>query len=381
MDIDEGTFYSLTYWISEEADNNQHEISKLNIETEFVKIVSLANQFWLVGALTHGIKNKHCWHYLPELSQDYLDEVCQVYMQRSKALVEEVNFSVQALNKHGVIPILLKGAATLFNGVSTPNYIRYMNDIDLLVKETEIKKTLNILVDTNYLLDDDNYDIDEFEHHHETPLKRAHSLCYIEVHRWHLKKSLLSMLTNEEVWAKAENIPLPNSLLARQLSFTHEVIMNIIHSELADRGYFEKFINLFQLTALYKLLKNQQENIDWPVVIEHFERVGAKNVLFTRLYAVERLFKLNIPIDIDRETSNVFFDKCISKYLSPTKGSTIYSVLVGQLSEYSNLSIRISYNVDTFWRIQYYRLQVLFVQFRKIFSKGYIRKFYRANFR
>lgn len=378
--IDEASFFSLAYWISNETVNNEEETLKLTNEDEFIKIVSLANQFWLIGAFTQGIKTKQCWQYLSEVSQQYLDDVSHVYKLRTESLVEEVSISVKCLNKTNIIPILLKGAATLFNGVSSPNYIRYMSDIDILVKPLELDNALRNLVDRGYLLDEENYDIDEFEHHHETPLKRADSCCYIEMHRWHLKKSLLSLLTNDEVWGEAENLRLSGGLLAKQLSPTHQIIMNIIHSELADRGYFEKAINLFQLTALYQLLAHYQKAIDWTAVIEHFERVGAKDVLFARLYAIEQLFKFIVPVDIERSKRTLFFNQCISKYLPSNKAGNIGSVLLGQLSEYSHLSIRISHNADTFWAIQYARIKVLSVQFRKIFSKGYIGKFYRANF-
>ena len=123
---------------------------------------------------------------------------------------------------------------------------------------------------------DDVYtnDIEEYEHHHQSPMKRNTSKCYIELHRWHTKNTLLTLLPSSELWHSAKLIPVNEPISVRECSATHQIIINIVHSELSDRGYFEKDIHLFQIVFFSKYLASfvsmHQLSILYPFLSIHY---------------------------------------------------------------------------------------------------------------
>lgn len=377
------TIYRLCYWISEHSESKERELSGLANEEYFLSIVALANQCWIVGALTHGIKQKKQWEALPALHREYLTEISQVYEERAVELVDEIVYSVKLLNHLEITPILLKGAATLLNGVAVPRSIRYMNDIDMLVKPEELEYATQEMVAQGYTLDDEAYDIEEYEHHHQSPMKRNTSKCYIELHRWHTKNTLLTLLPSSELWHSAKLIPVNEPISVRECSATHQIIINIVHSELSDRGYFEKDIHLFQLVALFQLVNFYRDEIDWQKVASHFMEAGVQSVLYSRLYALIELFNIELPLDnknLQAAENKKHFKCCLSNYIDNQNGIGLKAVLQGQLSEYSKLSIKVHYGVDKFWGILRVRCKIFKNQIKKLTNKNYLKKFFLANF-
>ena len=378
------TIYDLCNWVSSKSNIDELNLEVLSQESEFLAIASLANQSWLLAAFNHGIKKNGAWDKLPSQYQDYLEDVTDVYKKRATDLVEEIENVIPCLNAIGVTPIVLKGGATLITGVSDPYYIRYMNDIDILVKPEQLEAATSQMIDNGYVLDDDAYDIDEYLHHHQSPLKKVNSQCYVELHRWHFKKTLLSILPSEDVWLSAKTVSNEKNDQVKVCAATHQVIINIVHSELSDRGYFEEDIQLFQLFALYQLVNFYQDEIDWQEIITRFEKVGVENVLHARMYALAQLFGCELTqchSKFDREESKKHFKRCLSNCTKNQSRSGLSAIVAGQLSEYSRLSLKVHYGVDTFGAVFFTRCHILKSQLKKLFNKGYLKKFLQANFR
>lgn len=382
--ITEQTIYDLCYWISSNFDVDEVKLERLIQECKFLEIASLANQSWLLAAFKHNIKKKGAWDKLPSQYQDYLEDVTDVYKKRAADLVEEIENVIPCLNEIGVTPIVLKGGASLITGASDPYYIRYMNDIDILVRPEQLGTATSQMIEHGYVMEDETYDIEEYLHHHQSPLKKANSLCYVELHRWHFKKTLLSILPWEDVWLSAKAVSNEKNDQVKVGSATHQVIINIVHSELSDRGYFEEDIQLFQLFSLYQLVNFYQSEIDWQEIFTRFEKVGVENVLHARMYALAELFGcelLQVRSELVQAKNKKHFLRCLSNCTKNQSGVRLSAIVAGQLSEYNRLSIKAHYGVDSFWLVFCTRCNILKSQLKKLFNKDYLKKFIQANFK
>lgn len=100
----------------------------------------------------------------------------------------------------------------------------------------------------------------------------------------------------------------------RILSPDHQVVHNVLHSELQDRGSAVGFIWLRQLLDLVAICRHYDEGVDWCGVRNRFARHGLERILVARLYMANRLLDLPMPAGI-RPTlaARLHYQRCLSQ--------------------------------------------------------------------
>lgn len=168
--ITEQTFYDLGLWLTHPNDHSEKQLTTLLDEDARLPLIKLVNQYWLGGALHNSLKVSDVWQALDEELKGYLAELERFYQQRNLGIKEEAIFACQILKDNNIPVIILKGSASLFNGVFTPISNRFMTDIDLLVPEDLQVKASDVLKQAGYSLLLDDLDEVGVGHHHAAPL-------------------------------------------------------------------------------------------------------------------------------------------------------------------------------------------------------------------
>ncbi|WP_206483147.1 nucleotidyltransferase family protein [Thalassotalea sp. G2M2-11] len=275
----------------------------LNDEKHYLPIVQIANEFWLTSALIEQLKHKQLWQALPPLLREYLAQIAQTYQERTDKILEEIHHCCQLLTANDIRVLLLKGAASILNGTYDNNSSRYMVDIDLLIPQEQLLKAQQVLQQDGYQEFTQPFDIHPHHHHHLPALKRANSVTSIELHYLPLKYSLSNMLTTQQAWQKASPLMISNANHVEQLSATHQFILAVAHSELADDNYRKNKLNLGQLHHIYMIARYFYNDIDWLAVQQHFERVGKQAILITVVVRLQSLFSLTILPELGQNKS------------------------------------------------------------------------------
>jgi hypothetical protein len=347
------TFRDLTTWLISPDEYSTEQLSRLIDEDLCLPLIALASRYWLIGWLTHSLKRSNAWPELPKQLQDYLLDVEEIYGKRNQMIKAEVQDICTLLSEGKVDIVLIKGAASLFNGTIEPLSKRYMNDIDLLVPEEQQQNAYQLLRRAGYNKDSDYYNPNSNDAHHAPPLKR-NNVCYVELHRWLLEKHLNKVIDTKAVWANTCSLTLSSGLVVKQLNATQQVILSIAHSEIQNGGFDNCHIDFHQLMNLHSIMIHYVGEVNWQLVQYHFEQAGQILTLKTALYNAYKLTGIETPItDLDDQFTIKHFDKCIKRYVKRQGEDSIYSVAMEQFYLYKKRNIQLKYGSDvSFWYVK-----------------------------
>ena len=62
--ITQQTFYDLSTWLTHPNKYSQDQLSRLLNEEKYLPLITLAHEYWLVGALTNQLKSANVWNKL-----------------------------------------------------------------------------------------------------------------------------------------------------------------------------------------------------------------------------------------------------------------------------------------------------------------------------
>lgn len=336
------TFYDLGAWLSQPDNYSEEQLARLQDEDLCLPLITLAHQHWLMGELAHQLKNSQVWELLPEQLQTYLLEIEAAYLQRSQALVAESMHACELLTQADIEVVLLKGAASLFNGVASPISTRYMKDIDILVPEGLQQQAMQVLLDNAYQLDEDYYAPNADVKHHLTPVKR-NEVCYIEIHRWVTPLYLQSILPTKQVWENVVPLNLSQSITVKELSPTHQVVLSILHSEITNKDYDLKRIDLLQLVHLARIIQQQESQINWEEIRKAFQVFDLSEILQNKLYVLHEFMHLNTPItQLDEKKSKAFMRAYLSKLEKSQGKESVGEIIKEQLIKYKYRNVMLT---------------------------------------
>lgn len=334
VQITQQNFFDLGVWLSDEQNYQPEQLARLQNEEFYLALISLANTHWLIAPLANKLKSSEVWLLLPNQLQEYLTELEDVFLKRSEAIKKETISVCEILTKNNIEVLILKGAASLFNGVTSPISNRFMSDIDLLVSEQQQEESFLLLTQNHYKQKNAPLDLHGKEHHHAPALIREFGICYVELHKHALKKSSQTVLNTHEVWQQASPLKLTEHLTVNQASPTQQIIITIAHSEISDNSFRDKKIELRQLLTLCQISQYYKERINWKIIKQHFTDANKLPVLHASLYSAYKWFNLITPItDTNNKAAKLHFELCLSQYIkrqgADSSFSKIKSIFLG----------------------------------------------------
>jgi hypothetical protein len=172
------------------------------------------------------------------------------------------------------------------------------------------------------------------------PLIREGGCCFIELHRWGLKKSVSEVLTTKEIWRDSVILNLEDDLQVLQLSPTHQFILAIAHSELSNKNHDYKEFDLKQIHNVYIIANFYYQDINWESVQEHFSRARKEYILNGMLFCVNKLFSFSTPItQIIDDNASKHYRVILKNFISTQGRMTLIKRIKGIVRSYREEAI------------------------------------------
>ena len=210
------------------------------------------------------------------------------HLARQADLRDQLATILRALNRQGIVPVILKGAVHLTMNTGW-HEARSMRDIDILTRSSDAQAANQILLSIGYRGDPDPPPLDR----HLPELRLSHRSGAVEIHTEALAFSARRVLTTEEVWMRAEAQTFAGTSL-RVLPPQWHLLHGMLHHQIADRGHARRLLaikGLWEFAMVGSGLSPQA----WNAIVEHAGERGVLDVLASWVAQANRLFGLKIP--------------------------------------------------------------------------------------
>lgn len=269
-------------------------------------VLELAEEEMVLPAL--GVAARAAGGRVPGPVASRLERAARFGALRNARIRDQAGEAVAALNRAGVVPLLLKGGLRLYQPGDLAD--RFLRDLDLVVRPESFEPALAALRGLGYRPDDES----EGWTYHFRPLHHPERLVPIELHVQVGEQR--TFLPPDQAWQSA--VPVPDADLEMvALSPTHRVAHNVFHSEIMDRGHSLGLVWLRQLLDLADLMQSHPQSIDWGWVEARMSSACGRAVLEARLWLAERLLGATAPGIRDRELGERHYRRCMRRVRRP----------------------------------------------------------------
>lgn len=238
-------------------------------------VIALANRTLLTPALFSALVHSGEINRLPDDVREYLGFIHDRNRERNSRLRAQLAEAVTALNRRGIVPLLLKGAVPLFYSSGNQITARMTSDLDLSVDPADEESALECLGELGYL-----------------PLTEGRGLARpLDVGILELRRTQESEL---RPWTPVER----GGLLAKIPSPLSRALHWIAHDLFKEGDYWRGRIDLRHLHDLAQLAES--DSLDWTLLRAAMPDRRSRNALDTQLLALHELFGVAIPLEPTR---------------------------------------------------------------------------------
>lgn len=318
-------------------------------------LIDIANHQLVTPSLWIALIRKDLVRWVPDNVRDYLEEIHRLNTNRNFSLKAQATEAIHHLNTVRVEPILLKGCRHLFMDPFGDLGVRMMEDLDIMVPHDALKHSVDALLSVGYT--EANCDYSDYEcHHHHNPLYREGVGGPIELHTYLCPQNEPQVLPAAEAWRDSRAVSL-NGLRFRILSPVHQIVYNVVHSEITHEGFTRGIVAVRQLYDLEVVCSDQAEEVDWPHLREIMKRHGMERILRSFLFKANRLIGTPVPDCLSPTlASRLHLTRCLLVHRFP-----FAEILAAVPSAFSAKRITSDYKCsDGFWDLTKARLSHFF---------------------
>jgi hypothetical protein len=255
-------------------------------EVPWPDLLALASHELLAPCLWITLRDKELVNELPKSSAEYLRRAHAVNRVRNDRIKSELEEVIRRLNAADIEPVLLKGAIDLFSSRYSDPAARVLRDVDLLVPRAQHDRARATLGAIGY-----NATADWLETYF-CELTRPGAIAPVDLH-WYVSAQR-DLLPPEDAIHDSKRTK-SGDLRFRILSPDHQIVHNVLHSELQDGGNAVGFIWIRQLVDLVAICAQYEDQLDWSLIHARFSQHGLERVLVARLYMAHKLLGLKMP--------------------------------------------------------------------------------------
>lgn len=221
---------------------------------------------------------------------NFFSGIHELNSERNRALLAQTEAVAALLNRVGIEPVLLKGAAYLLSGVYADQGDRLLHDIDLLVPPDQSRQAYELVHQAGYQPYIPNPTALVLHHH---PALTQVNKIPVEIHRTIGTGSCQKILPSEDIIARSRPIRL-GSAVVRIPSPEHLMTHLIVHSQMQHGPYERIWPSLRMMLDLVTL--NRTLKIDWEQVASRFRSRNKAALLNLHLVQVESALKIELPL-------------------------------------------------------------------------------------
>lgn len=204
-------------------------------------------------------------------------------------LNKELSSLLKLFKQHGVEAIILKGLAyheSLYGDLSK----RAMGDIDLLIRENQLRKVSDLLLNSGYVQHSGWLEHPRIDTHHLVPFFNRENKSAIEVH-WNISMyEKIFPVNMEEIWNRAK-YQCFGSETGLILSPEDMILHQCCHLFITHQDDF----TLKNLCDLAEMGKQFTPQLDWELLTESSIRYKLAPLVYCGLTLVSGIFEVKIP--------------------------------------------------------------------------------------
>ncbi|CDX14008.1 conserved hypothetical protein [Mesorhizobium sp. ORS 3324] len=240
------------------------------VGADWQDVIALANRTLLTPDLFSSLAHAGQIQGLPQDVHAYLRFVHDCNRERNLRLRAQLAEAVAALNRRGIVPLLLKGAIPLFFSVADRVPSRMTSDLDLGVEPAEEAIARMCLEGLGYT-----------QVQGGRGAARQQDAGMLELRPVQVKGFAPPRLVERD--GLRVKIPPPHS----------QALHWMVHDLLKEGDYWRGRIDLRHLHDLARLAKS--DDMDWTALQVAMADRGARNALDTQLLALHHFFGIRIP--------------------------------------------------------------------------------------
>jgi len=251
---------------------------------DWEEVAKISGAHSIVQALYPALVEKDVVDYVPDEFLNYIRNLTELNHKRNLMMRVQLVEAVTIINKCGIKPLLMKGAAHLFLDTFANISDRLLTDLDILVPSEEIERVSDALIRFGYQFSGDHMEFIQ-THHHYPPLIKRNERAMIELHRGLIWPGYEPIFPTDYAWEHSIDIALPNSAEAKVLEPTYRIFHSFLHSCIVDGLYSRAYAEIRQLHELARTQFEYSSDIHWDEILSYAHAHGVGKQFRANLYA------------------------------------------------------------------------------------------------
>lgn len=263
-------------------------------DLDWQALMAFANEELLVPLLYGALVKKDLLGDVPEDVAVYLSFLASRNQERNRRLEAQVLEACLGLNRVGITPMLIKGAAELLETpVAATSAQVVVGDLDIMVQPEIAEAATSALGELGYSVLH-RYPADS---HAVADLYRPQDAAVIDLHRRPLV--LPALLPSAAMWAAATEIRRDGACY-RLPAATDHLLCRVLHEQVQEGNLGTAEINLRSIYQVARTLRRHGREIDLDAVRRRLQPHGLTSALTSALMAAHDLFGAPMPAPIPR---------------------------------------------------------------------------------
>lgn len=236
--------------ISFEKENKKSVLSKLKSkEINWDIIVKVSTSHYVLPSLYCNLKRANLLKFIPKDLINYMDYITTINRERNHEIIKQVKKINTILTENKIKPIFIKGVGNLMANLYNDIAERMVGDIDFIVSNKNLQKTISILRNNGYYNVGKNKISLPSERHYRR-LKKDKNIAAVEVHYNLISRKYVNEFSFDFIKKDTQNI---DGLWV--LSYANKINLSISSFQINDRGSMYKTIALKNAYDVFLLSK------------------------------------------------------------------------------------------------------------------------------
>jgi len=263
-------------------------------------LMQLARQHYVRPLLFQSLKTV-CWDAVPEAIKLELEQFNWTNVQKNLVFAGELLRFFRLFQQNHIPMATFKGpilAVSVYGDIA----LREFSDLDILIKETDLRKAEGILTACGYRADfpDEDYRSAFVSYLGQYAFRQSKTGIAIDLH-WRLSsKSMMFPITSTEVWPRLREVPIGS-----------RTVPTLAHDDLAlylaAHGTKEGWRSLGWVCDFAEVLRNCHD-VNWAAILERAQRSCSSRMLLLAVFLASTLLEAPAPahlVDKARSSSPV----------------------------------------------------------------------------
>ncbi|WP_068116222.1 nucleotidyltransferase family protein [Tropicimonas marinistellae] len=227
----------------------------VNDETDWMQCIATANEHLITPRLYLSLCRDSVAGSVEPEALAYLEEIFHLNGERNSRFAAQLEELTVAMNRAGIVPLAIKGAAVLAEAEAVENVARMLADLDIVIDRGEVEVADRVLRGLGYDVFADSADC-----HSTGSYYRVQDVGAVDLH-FRLGDRMAEVISPRELEERTREVPFGAARI-RVPDLTLQLVMNVAHDMLHDEGMSKGDINLRYLLELADLARAGANRFD-----------------------------------------------------------------------------------------------------------------------